>query len=205
MFVPHRKHAYGPPRPIMGESFILFIFRWCSYLTGSTHTCLHNFKEMSWPYLCRWCSYLTGNTHTNSHDLLWGKALFFPYLDDVRTSQEAHIRVSTTLRRFIELIYVDDVRTSQETRIRTPTTYYGGKALFFIFKWCSYLTGITHTCLYNFREMCLPYLCSWCSYLTGNTHSGLHSLSWGYLYLLFVDVRTPEERRIRATTTCYGV
>jgi hypothetical protein len=38
MFVPHRKHTYRPLRSESGIS-LLVVYRWCSYLTGST--CLH--------------------------------------------------------------------------------------------------------------------------------------------------------------------
>jgi hypothetical protein len=37
ILAPHRKHIYGPPRPVTGIA-LLYIRRLCSYLTGSTHT-----------------------------------------------------------------------------------------------------------------------------------------------------------------------
>jgi hypothetical protein len=36
LFVPHRKHSFEPPRPVTGIA-LLFICRWCSYLTGNTY------------------------------------------------------------------------------------------------------------------------------------------------------------------------
>jgi hypothetical protein len=41
VFVPHRKHTYGPPRRLM-QMALIFICRWCSYLTGNTY-------EPLWP------------------------------------------------------------------------------------------------------------------------------------------------------------
>jgi hypothetical protein len=67
MFVPHRKHTYGPPRPV---------------------------TELASPFICRWCSYLTGSIHTLLHGLLQS-SLHFLYVENIRTSQEAYIRAST--------------------------------------------------------------------------------------------------------------
>jgi hypothetical protein len=58
MFVPHRRHI--PPRLVTGRALL---------------------------FICRWCSYLTGNTCLDS--LVRG-GLYFLYVDDVRTSQETH-------------------------------------------------------------------------------------------------------------------
>jgi hypothetical protein len=44
MFVPHRKHTYGPPRPLM-KIALLSIYRWCSYLTGNTLMGLHGLLQ----------------------------------------------------------------------------------------------------------------------------------------------------------------
>jgi hypothetical protein len=40
IFVPHGIHAYMSPRPVTGIA-VLFVCRWCSYLTGSTPVGLH--------------------------------------------------------------------------------------------------------------------------------------------------------------------
>jgi hypothetical protein len=63
MFIPHRKHTYGPPRTVNGISLL---------------------------FICGLCSYLSGNTAMGFHGLLWGMALLYLYVDDVCTSQEAY-------------------------------------------------------------------------------------------------------------------
>jgi hypothetical protein len=40
MFIPHRKHTYGPAWPVIRIA-LLFIYRWWSYLTGNTPMGLH--------------------------------------------------------------------------------------------------------------------------------------------------------------------
>jgi hypothetical protein len=34
MFVPHRKHAYGPPRPVMGTALLYFTLLYFTLLTS---------------------------------------------------------------------------------------------------------------------------------------------------------------------------
>jgi hypothetical protein len=59
MFVPHRKHK--APLLVTGIA-LLFICRWCSYLTGNTSLhCL--LQGQLYFFICRWCSYVTGNTY----------------------------------------------------------------------------------------------------------------------------------------------
>jgi hypothetical protein len=90
MFVPHRKQTCELLRPVTGIA-LLFMCKWWSYLTGNT--CLHGLLR---GYLCflvfRWCSYFTGST--GLHCLLRDTFTFL-YVDDVRTSQETHIRAFT--------------------------------------------------------------------------------------------------------------
>jgi hypothetical protein len=63
--------------------------------------------------------------HMILHSLLRGQ-IYCLYVDDIRTSQETHLRASTACYgdRFA-FLYVDDVRTSVEAQLRASTAYYG--------------------------------------------------------------------------------
>jgi hypothetical protein len=60
IFVSHKKHAYEISRPVTGTALL---------------------------FVCRWCSYLTGNAPMSLYSLLQGQ-LFFFYVEDVGTSQK---------------------------------------------------------------------------------------------------------------------
>jgi hypothetical protein len=57
----------------------------------------------------------------------------FLYVDDVRTSQNTHLRASTVCYRdSITFLYVVDVRTSQETHLWPPWPVTGIVLLFYM-------------------------------------------------------------------------
>jgi hypothetical protein len=77
------------------------------------------------------------------HAYLWvstacyGDSFILFYVDDVRTSQETHLRASTAYYGVsFTLLYIDYVRTSQEAYLLASTACYGNR-----FSFCSYLTG----------------------------------------------------------------
>jgi hypothetical protein len=182
MFVPYRKHAYGPQWRLM--IFTLPLYIWCSYLTGNTPMGLHGLLWRSllylyiyiyiyiymmlvphrkhiygppWPVmviftlplyiydvlpyrkhaygpqwrlmviftlpLYIWCSYLTGNTPMGLHAYYGDLYFTFIYIYDVSTSQETHLWASMAYYgdlyfTFIYIyIYIYDVCTSQETHM----------------------------------------------------------------------------------------
>jgi hypothetical protein len=55
----------------------------------------------------------------------YGDNFTFVYVDDVRTSEETHLRASTACYWYnFTFLDVDDVCTSQETQLRASTTCY---------------------------------------------------------------------------------
>jgi hypothetical protein len=97
MFLPHRKHTYGPPRPV--TEIALVIYTYMLFLPHRKHT-----YGPSRP-VTRIARYL--------------------YVDDVPTSQETHLRASTACYRgSFSYLYVDDVPTPQETHLRASTACY---------------------------------------------------------------------------------
>jgi hypothetical protein len=94
-FVPHRKHAYGPPRSAMGIHLLLYV---------------DDFRTSQ-------------ETPTSLHSLL--RRYFYLFVDDICTSDETYLWFATSCYggRFTSL-YVDDVRTSQETNVWTFTACY---------------------------------------------------------------------------------
>jgi hypothetical protein len=61
----------------------------------------------------------------------YGDSFTLLYVDDVRTSQEAHLWASTaSYGHSFTLLYVDDVRTLQEARLWTSTACYIGSFTF---------------------------------------------------------------------------
>jgi hypothetical protein len=70
MFVPHRKHIYGPQRPVTGIAS-LFIYRWWSYLKGNKPIDLHSQE-----------------THLRISTVCYRDSFTFLYVDYVRASQE---------------------------------------------------------------------------------------------------------------------
>jgi hypothetical protein len=91
MFVPHKEHTCGPPRPLTGISLI---------------------------FMRRWCSYLTRNTTVGLHGLLRGY-LYFLCVDDVRTSQGTQLWASTTCYGNNSLYLGSFQRTFITCRLRT--------------------------------------------------------------------------------------
>jgi hypothetical protein len=75
-----------PPRPVKGIASLL-IYRWSSYLTENKP--LWPVRGYLYLFICGWSSYLTGNTGLLG---LLGDIFIFLYVDDVRTSQEIHLR-----------------------------------------------------------------------------------------------------------------
>jgi hypothetical protein len=79
IFISHRKQACGSPQPVTGDSFTFFIYVYdvCisqeTYLWAST-ACY----RLALLFICRWCSYLTGNTPKGLHGLLLG-CFYFCY------------------------------------------------------------------------------------------------------------------------------
>jgi hypothetical protein len=97
MFVPHRKHMYGPPQP-------------------GTVIVLH--------FICRYGPYLTGNTRMGLYGLL-RRWLYILYVDIDRTSQEIHVWASTACYGdSFSFLYVNYVRTSLETHVWASTAFY---------------------------------------------------------------------------------
>jgi hypothetical protein len=77
MFVLHRKHTYWTLR-LVTEIALLFICKWCSYLTGNTSPL--PITRIALLYICRIYSYLTENTRTGFHGLLRGQLyLYFTF------------------------------------------------------------------------------------------------------------------------------
>jgi hypothetical protein len=73
----------------------------------------------------------------------YGGSFTFLYVDDVRTSQEAHLWAPTAdYGDSFTFSYVDDVRTSQEARLWALTACYGD-SFTFLYRRCSYLTRST--------------------------------------------------------------
>jgi hypothetical protein len=59
----------------------------------------------------------------------------FLYVDDVRTSQNTHLRASTACYRGIfTLLYVEDVRTSQETPMASMAGYRGSFTIYIFYR-----------------------------------------------------------------------
>jgi hypothetical protein len=61
--------------------------------------------EKAFFFICSWSSYLLLNIPTNLHGLLPGQ-LCFLYVDDIRTSQESHLRVSMVCYENIITFYL---------------------------------------------------------------------------------------------------
>jgi hypothetical protein len=56
----------------------------------------------------------------------YGNSFIFPYVDDVRISQETHLWASTACYgNSFSFPYVDDIRISQETHLWASTACYG--------------------------------------------------------------------------------
>jgi hypothetical protein len=86
MFVPHRKHTYGPLRLVMG--------------IPSLHVDVRTSQE----------------THLWASTACYGDTVTSLYGDDFPTSQGTHLWASTACGDYIfTFLYVDGVHTSQET------------------------------------------------------------------------------------------
>jgi hypothetical protein len=213
MFVPHRKHTCGPPRPVTGFASP-FICRRCSYVTGSMPMGLHGQLQ----------GYL--NISMGLHGLLRGQ-LNFLHVNDIRTSQETYLWTSTTcyavrFTLYMQRIFVPgrkyaygpprpvtglslffvDVRTSQETYLWVFTASYWYTFIFYICRWYSFLT--TNTCgpLRSLTGIVLPFILKRCSYLPGNSYRPPHPLT-GRAFLAD-DVCTSQETHLCASKPSYG-
>jgi hypothetical protein len=72
MFVPHRKQTYEPPRSVTGIVYFLYVDD--DRTSQETHIDLHGLLlGVALLFIYRWCSYLSGNTPINVYGLLWGQ------------------------------------------------------------------------------------------------------------------------------------
>jgi hypothetical protein len=112
MFIPRRKHAYGPSRLVTDVALLFYVddVRTSQEEQASTACYRDSFTFL-----------YVDNVHTSQEARLWTftacyRDSFFLYVDYVRTSQKAQASTACNRDSFI-FLYVDDVPTSQEARL----------------------------------------------------------------------------------------
>jgi hypothetical protein len=130
IFAPHRKHTYGPPRPVTGI-VVLFRFRWRSFLTGNTPMDLTACYRDSLLYYMEMFVPHRKHIYGPPRPVAGIALLFLVY--DVRTPQKTHVWASTACYGdSCAFLYGDDVRTSQETHVWASTTCYTALHLYHV-------------------------------------------------------------------------
>jgi hypothetical protein len=179
IFVPHRKHTYGPPRPITGIALFFYVddVRTSQEAHLWTSTACYGDSVII---------LYVDNVLTSQEAHLWtstacyGDSFILLYVDDVRTSQEAHLWTSTACYGDIfVLLYVDNVRTSQEAHLWTSTACYGDS---FVLLYVD-----------NVRT-------------SQKAHLWTSTACYGdnFILLYVDDIRTSQETHLWTSTACYG-
>jgi hypothetical protein len=143
MFVPRRKHTYGPQRPIrwMALPFyvLMMIVPYWKRLRTSTAYCKESFT-------CLYVDDVRTSKETNlgSSVVCYADSSIFLCIDGVRTSVETHLWASTACYGdSFTYLFVDDVRTSLETHLSAPTACYGHSFSFHLFVTFSSLIALS--------------------------------------------------------------
>jgi hypothetical protein len=128
MFIPHRKHAYGPPRSVTELALHFYVdnvrISQLTRLQGSTACYWDNFTFL-----------YVHEVHTSQEAHLWasvacyGDSFTFLFVD-VYTAQETRLWPPRSVTEFALHLYVDEVSTSQERPVGL-TACYGNSFTFF--------------------------------------------------------------------------